>query len=123
MRNDGRATTSPAIIREVFILMSDNYPPLRVSRRALIAGVAALPIAYRTTLKSAAAGAELPEFVIREREPQNLESDFSRLDSFITPTDQLYLRNHFAIPKLDSQSWRLKVEGAVRSPLDLTYDE
>src|SRR4051812_44501796 len=123
MRNDGRATTSPAIIREVFILMSDNYPPVRVSRRALIAGLTALPIAYRTAFTSIAGEPESPEFVIREREPQNLESDFSRLDSFITPTDQFYIRNHFAIPKLDPQSWRLKVEGAVRSPLDLTYDE
>jgi DMSO/TMAO reductase YedYZ molybdopterin-dependent catalytic subunit len=103
--------------------MSDNHPPMRVSRRALIAGLSTFPLAYRTGFPSFARGAESPEFVIREREPQNLEADFSRLDSFVTPTDQFYVRDHFPIPKFDAQSWRLKIEGTVRKPLELTYDE
>jgi len=33
------------------------------------------------------------------------------------------VRNHFAVPKLDPKTWRLKLEGAVKSPLELSYDE
>ena len=57
-----------------------------------------------------------------EREPQNLESDFSALAA-ITPNDQFYVRNHFAVPALDAKSWDLQIEGAVANRLQLTYDE
>src|SRR5207248_106852 len=55
--------------------------------------------------------------------PDNLEFSFPTLDSFITPNEQFYVRNHFAAPALEARSWRLKVEGAVRRELELSYDE
>jgi DMSO/TMAO reductase YedYZ molybdopterin-dependent catalytic subunit len=96
----------------------------RVTRRSAIAGLAAFPIAAE--LLSAgrdAFGNEGDELVIREREPQNLESDFAALESFVTPNDKFYVRNHFPVPKLDIASWRLKIEGAVKKPFELSYDE
>jgi len=64
-----------------------------------------------------------PGMIVRSTEPQNLEYPFSSLNGLMTPNEHFYIRNHFAAPKIDMPSWRLKVEGAVRQPLDLSYDE
>lgn len=61
--------------------------------------------------------------ILRKREPENLESSFSALDGFITPTDQFYVRSHFPVPKLDASTWQLTIEGAVQQPLRFTYED
>jgi hypothetical protein len=33
------------------------------------------------------------------------------------------VRNQFPIPPLDAKAWRLKIEGAVATPLELDYEE
>jgi DMSO/TMAO reductase YedYZ molybdopterin-dependent catalytic subunit len=96
---------------------------IRISRRSVIASAAALPFSY------AVAGRLRSEevvgssgLVMREREPQNLESDFSSLAA-ITPNERFYVRSHFAVPALEAKSWNLRVEGAVANRLELSYDE
>jgi DMSO/TMAO reductase YedYZ molybdopterin-dependent catalytic subunit len=61
--------------------------------------------------------------IVREREPENLEMPFETLDSFVTPTERFYVRNHFAAPVINMANWSLEVTGAVKKPLCLTYDE
>jgi DMSO/TMAO reductase YedYZ molybdopterin-dependent catalytic subunit len=61
--------------------------------------------------------------IIREREPVNLESPFSSLDTFITPNELFYVRNHFAMPHIDAAAYRLRVGGAVERPFEISYDE
>jgi DMSO/TMAO reductase YedYZ molybdopterin-dependent catalytic subunit len=61
--------------------------------------------------------------IVREREPLNLEMPFGSLDGFITPVDRFFVRSHFSIPQIDLKTWRLKIEGEVETPLELTYDE
>ena len=61
--------------------------------------------------------------ISRGEEPLNLEMPFSALDEFITPSEKFYVRCHFPIPQLDAEGWRLKVEGAVGSSLELAYEE
>ena len=61
--------------------------------------------------------------IIREREPLNLEMPFGSLDGFITPVDHFFVRSHFPIPQIDVKSWHLSIEGAVKTPLKLTWDE
>lgn len=63
-----------------------------------------------------------PGLIVREKEPENLEFPFSTLTSFITPNERFFVRNHFAAPEIDVRTWRLRVEGAVKRPLDLSYD-
>ena len=58
-----------------------------------------------------------------EREPLNLEFPFSALDRWLVPNERFYVRSHFAAPKIDPATWRLRVEGAVDRPLELTLDE
>ena len=64
-----------------------------------------------------------PGLIVRESEPANLESPPSSLGSFLTPSRQFYIRNHFKIPAIDAASWRLKVEGAVRNPFEISLAE
>jgi len=61
--------------------------------------------------------------VIREREPENLEFPFSTLQSFTTPTEQFFIRSHFAVPRLDRETWRLKIEGHVHRPCELSFND
>jgi DMSO/TMAO reductase YedYZ molybdopterin-dependent catalytic subunit len=61
--------------------------------------------------------------ITREKEPQNLEMPFSALDSFVTPNERFYVRCHFPIPKINERDWRLKVEGKVARPFEVTMDD
>ena len=57
-------------------------------------------------------------------DPVVRESSIISLDSRITPTERFYVRNHFEkVPDLDADSWRLKVDGLVDRPLDLSLDQ
>src|SRR5260221_13884981 len=61
--------------------------------------------------------------IIRQREPNNLETPVDRVDSFLTPTELFYVRSHSPAPKIELASYRLHIAGAVRSPFSLTYQE
>ena len=94
-----------------------------ISRRSLIGTISALPFAYRLGgMAQAFEGPEgpvpasVPGMTIRETEPQNFEPDFAGLNSFLTPNDRFYVRNHFASPQLDAKTWQLKIEGEVLAP-------
>lgn len=57
------------------------------------------------------------------REPLNCEVPPELLDADVTPTSQFFRRNHFGIPQLDGEAWRLEVGGLVRRPLRLSLAE
>jgi DMSO/TMAO reductase YedYZ molybdopterin-dependent catalytic subunit len=61
--------------------------------------------------------------VIRQKEPTNLEFPFEQLDSYLTPVESFYIRSHFHAPRLSPDSYRLSVEGAVKYPFAISYDE
>ncbi len=61
--------------------------------------------------------------IVREKMPVNLEMPFGSVDSFITPVDRFYVRCHHPIPEIAGEDWRLKVEGDVENPLELSYAE
>src|SRR5580700_4237202 len=61
--------------------------------------------------------------IIRQKEPTNLETPFDQLDSYLTPTELFYIRSHFPAPSIDVASYQLRIDGAVRSPLAMSYKE
>lgn len=80
-----------------------------------------------TALAAAACGepraqAAAEGLIVREVQPKNLEMPFSALRSFITPSEQFYVRNHFPEPNLDPQGWKLSVEGAVERPFEINLE-
>src|SRR6266478_203154 len=61
--------------------------------------------------------------IIRQKEPTNLEMPFDRVDSYLTPTELFYIRSHFPAPRIDAADYQLRIDGAVRNPLALSYEE
>jgi DMSO/TMAO reductase YedYZ molybdopterin-dependent catalytic subunit len=61
--------------------------------------------------------------IIRQKEPKNLEAPFDRIDSYLTPTELFYIRSHFPTPDLDRAAYQLRIDGAVRRPFALSYEE
>lgn len=57
-----------------------------------------------------------------ERAPLNAEAPLEVLDRPLTPSGLFYVRNHFDVPEVDAAGWRLRVEGAVARPLELSVD-
>ena len=65
-----------------------------------------------------------PEIETRKDYPYNAETPPGLLrESFITPTDSFYVRNHGAVPEVDPQRYRLRVSGLVGRPLELSLEE
>src|SRR5436309_8423095 len=62
------------------------------------------------------------EFIMTEQRkvvtatPENSETPLEDVCSWVTPTRLFFVRNHFAIPTTDLDSWRLRVEGCVERP-------
>lgn len=59
----------------------------------------------------------------RSDEVLNLEMPFGDLQEFVTPNERFYVRCHFPVPQIDVRSWSLQVSGAVKTPLQLSYDQ
>ena len=64
-----------------------------------------------------------PGLVVRSTEPRNLEFPVSELRGSIIPNEHFFVRSHFAVPAMDAKTWRLKIEGAVNSPIEINYDD
>ena len=63
------------------------------------------------------------QLISRSEEPLNLEMPFASLDDFVTPNEKFYVRCHFPVPQIEATTWKLRVEGAVRAPVEFTFDE
>ncbi|HYT92244.1 MAG TPA: sulfite oxidase [Gemmataceae bacterium] len=55
--------------------------------------------------------------------PENSETPLEQVRSWVTPNRLFFVRNHFEMPHLDETTWRLRVEGRVERPLELTWDD
>jgi DMSO/TMAO reductase YedYZ molybdopterin-dependent catalytic subunit len=95
-----------------------------LARRKFLGDALALSSLPFAGLASGPAAAQAPQtLIVRESEPRNLEFPFASLNSFITPTELFYVRSHFAMPRVDLPSWRLKVEGWVKEPFEIGYQD
>ena len=56
-------------------------------------------------------------------DPYNAETPLSALLGEVTPSDLVYVRDHFDVPTLDAAKWTLDVNGAVEKPLSISYAE
>lgn len=63
------------------------------------------------------------DMVVHEEAPFNAEPPPAALaDRPRTPLDTFYSRNHGPIPDIDPDRWRLRVDGLVERPLELSLD-
>src|SRR5687767_7871246 len=98
-----------------------NRSDCGLTRRDFVRGSAALSMALMLG-KHGFAG-DPPRLIPRTEAVANLEYPIASLDRFFTPNDLFYVRNHFAAPMLQANTWRLRVEGAVDRELELSLDE
>lgn len=49
--------------------------------------------------------------------------DLSLLDDAIVPSELFFVREHFPAPSTSSAGWKLAVTGALKTPLEISYDE
>lgn len=64
-----------------------------------------------------------PNLLEIQSNPLNCETPLSVLDGRITPTESFYIRTHLPIPNIDPLDWRLKIEGRVKTPFQLSLKE
>lgn len=108
----------------------------RISRRAWLVKAGGLAAAFVlggtvNPFRLAALAAEadrvvIPgkeDLIVRSARPLNLEMPMGSLDSWITPASLHFVRNHYAVPMVASEHWRLQVDGMVNNPLTLALDE
>jgi DMSO/TMAO reductase YedYZ molybdopterin-dependent catalytic subunit len=55
--------------------------------------------------------------------PEDLEMPLSGFADYITPIERFFVRTHVPAPRVDLTDWRLKVDGAVATPLTLTMED
>ena len=61
--------------------------------------------------------------IVRGEAPLNLEMPFGKQSGFLTPTESFYVRTHFPIPSIDRNAWWLYVEGEVKNPFNINYEQ
>ena len=112
-------------------IKEDRHSSFMLNRRAFLGGAAtaALPLVSILAADESSAGkrsekaGQFPGVITRQKNPDNLEFPFASLDSFLTPNEQFFVRTHFNVPEVDAKNWRLKIEGSVRKPLEINYDD
>jgi DMSO/TMAO reductase YedYZ molybdopterin-dependent catalytic subunit len=55
--------------------------------------------------------------------PENSETPRDSVRSWVTPNRLFFVRNHFEVPTLDLADYRLRIEGCVDRPAELTWDD
>jgi DMSO/TMAO reductase YedYZ molybdopterin-dependent catalytic subunit len=55
--------------------------------------------------------------------PENSETPLTSIHGWVTPNRLFFVRNHFEQPAVDLAGYRLRVEGLVEHPIELTLDE
>jgi DMSO/TMAO reductase YedYZ molybdopterin-dependent catalytic subunit len=61
--------------------------------------------------------------VLTSSEPQNFTFPLEGITGSITPPDRFFARDHFREPEVSLSTWRLKIEGRVERPLELTLSD
>jgi DMSO/TMAO reductase YedYZ molybdopterin-dependent catalytic subunit len=62
------------------------------------------------------------DMLVRSGRPEDLEMPFSGFSDYITPIEHFFVRTHVYVPKVNLDSWRLRVEGELAMPLTLTME-
>ncbi len=68
------------------------------------------------------AGEELVPFLdMPQARPGSL--DWETLDSWLTPSDQVFTVSHYGVPDVAPDQYRLEITGLVKTPISLSLDE
>jgi len=110
--------------------------PLEGEALAKMAAAVGGPLPFAEHLPEGLAPAALEQAVLRmagkaklilhSERPLVAETPATMLDDAVTPADKLFIRNNGLVPPPfagDPKSWRLRIDGEVAAPLDLSIGE
>lgn len=81
------------------------------------------PLADRVTEKVSSIHKD-PAMIVYQEHPWNVGAPAECVrQTFFTPQERFFARNHSSVPEVDVQRYRLSVTGMVQFPLDLSLDE
>ncbi len=73
---------------------------------------------------SDSSGDKDPAMIVYQKHPWNIGAPPACVrQTFLTPQERFFVRNHSGVPEVDLQRYRLSVTGMVQFPLDLSLDE
>jgi len=73
---------------------------------------------------SDSSGDKDPAMIVYQKHPWNIGAPpVCVRQTFLTPQERFFVRNHSGVPEVDLQRYRLSVTGMVQFPLDLSLDE
>ena len=64
-----------------------------------------------------------PDMIVKSTRPEDLEMPLAGFADYITPPERFFVRTHVYVPTVNANDWKLKVEGAVGTPLTLAMDD
>lgn len=64
-----------------------------------------------------------PALHISSQKPFNAEPPIELLNSYVTPNDLFFIRNHLPVPNIDGKSYRLEITGEGVRTLSLSLDD
>jgi DMSO/TMAO reductase YedYZ molybdopterin-dependent catalytic subunit len=80
------------------------------------------PVSVWAQAPRVAAGKE--KLIVRSVRPPDYETPVALLDSWLTPVEHFYVRQHMPTPPgLDAATWSLQIDGEVDNPITLTLDD
>ena len=96
-----------------------------ISRRQMLRASGGILIAGGLiSTRDAIAQDQPKDLIFHTTDPRNAEPELSKLvQSWITPTKHFYVRSHAPNPKIKADGFKLKIEGAVRKPMELSLGE
>ena len=100
-----------------------NQSQHAVDRRGFLAGAGVTTLSLLMGDRLIAAQPAVLERIQRSQTPLTLETPLAALDRAVTPNELFYVRNHFPVPTLQDNTWRLRVVGAVERELELSLED
>ncbi|WP_135806273.1 sulfite oxidase [Halorussus marinus] len=91
-----------------------------------LAGVGVLSgnVGGRTTQDEGDLESEYPGLRIISEEPENAEAAArATYESYITPREEHYIRNHYPTPDIDPEEWTVSLTGMVDEEVEVSVDE
>lgn len=81
-------------------------------------------LAIRLNAKRKHQGAIAADLIVHRAHPLNCETAPAALiGGVIMPSARFYVRNHFPVPRVDPDRYRLRIGGLVEQPMELTLHE
>src|SRR5258707_8351981 len=93
---------------------------MQANRRQIFAALLAATAARQVR---GAEGPAIPgkrPMILHNDRPEDLETPVRYFDSWVTPVDAFFVRQHLPQPKLDRTTYRLKLNGMVSKETDVT---